>query len=288
MKLQNFIQAGLKTQIRLWALFSKQRAGNKAFKIFCTPFGKTNYATTAVLQTAETLQLTCNGTPLRGYRWNKGASKKLLIAHGFRSHTQRFDHLIPPLIKRGYEIIAFDAPAHGLSGGKQINAIDYTDTIQVVTGVYGPFDAYLAHSFGGLAVVLSVAAQPQNENKKIVLFAPATDAQALANTFLKAMAVTDPFIQKHFYNNVTRLSDGKALNWFSMERCLPLIKSQILWIQDAADPVIPVQEAVAIRKRQHPNIEFVFTDGLGHSGIYRDAALLNKVYAFLATETQNH
>lgn len=168
MKLQNFIKAGLKTQISLLALFSKRKAGNKAFNIFCTPFGKTTYAATAVLQSAEALQMTCNGMLLRGYRWNKGAPEKLLIAHGFRSHTQRFEHLIPHLIERNYEIVAFDAPAHGLSAGKRINAIDYTKAISLITSRYGPFDVYVAHSFGGLAVVLSVVAeQAQNENKKL-------------------------------------------------------------------------------------------------------------------------
>ncbi|MBZ4191764.1 alpha/beta hydrolase [Niabella beijingensis] len=280
MKLQNFIKELLKTRIRLLALVSKEKAGNSAFRIFCTPLGKARYAITPILRSAENLSLSFNQVPLKGYRWNNGAGKKVLIAHGFRSHTQRFEHLIPLLTAKGYEVLAFDAPAHGLSGGKQINAIDYTTLVAHLTVRYGPFDAYIGHSFGGLAVALAVSELPGNAALKMVLFAPAADTEGLAAGFLKQMEVTDPAVRLHFYNNVERLS-GKTLSWFSIKRCLPHLKSAVLWIHDEEDRITPVKEAREIRDLHPSNIRFIFTQGLGHSSIYRDTAVLQQVAEFL-------
>ncbi|MGJ7032567.1 alpha/beta hydrolase [Niabella hirudinis] len=280
MKLQNFIKELYKARIRLLALVSKKRAGDAAFRIFCTPIGKGNYALSPLLQSAVQLTLQFGQYRLKGYCWNEGAKQKLLIAHGFRSHTQRFEHLVPGLIEKGYEVVAFDAPAHGHSSGKQINAVDYTQLVAVLTREYGPFSAYIGHSFGGLAVALAVSELPQPAAVKMVLFAPAADTGGLATVFFKQMAIGDREIQRHFYNNVIRLS-GKELSWFTIKRCLPALKSEILWIHDQEDPITPVKEALEIQELAPPNIRFIFTKGLGHSKIYRDATVLKKVIDFL-------
>ncbi|MCF3107918.1 alpha/beta hydrolase [Niabella sp. CC-SYL272] len=280
MKLQNFIKELYKTRIRLLALVSKKRAGNNAFRLFCTPLGKAGYALSPLLQSAEQLSLFYRQQHLKGYRWNKGGTRKLLIAHGFRSHVQRFEHLVPLLIEKGYEITAFDAPAHGRSGGKQINAVDYMQLVTGLTEQYGPFDSYIGHSFGGLAVALAVSEQPRNASVKMVLFAPAADTTGLAATFLQQMAITDPEIRQHFFNNVSRLS-GKDLSWFTIKRCLPQLNSTVLWIHDKDDRITPVAEAYEIQELAPPQIRFIFTEGLGHSKIYRDPVVLEKVAGFL-------
>ncbi|WP_018628259.1 alpha/beta hydrolase [Niabella aurantiaca] len=281
MKLQNFIKELFKVRIRLLALVSKERAGNTTFRIFCTPLGKAGYSLTPVLRSAEQLAHTFQGQQLKGYRWNNGAGRKLLIAHGFRSHTQRFEHLIPLLVEKGYEVVAFDAPAHGLSSGRQINAVDYTRLISELTVQYGPFDAYIGHSFGGLAIALATAELPENASVKIVLFAPAADTAGLATVFLKEMQVTDPGVRQHFYNNVVRIS-GRGLDWFTIRRCLPALKSAVLWIHDTQDPVTPVSEALEIQRLAPSNIRFIFTEGLGHSRVYRNESVLKEVAGFLS------
>jgi alpha-beta hydrolase superfamily lysophospholipase len=58
------------------------------------------------------------------------------------------------LVKKGYEVIAFDAPAHGDSSGKTANAFQYRDAIKAVYEKFGPMHSFIAHSFGGLALSL--------------------------------------------------------------------------------------------------------------------------------------
>lgn len=280
MKLQNFIKGAFKTRLKLLSVVSKKRAGDAAFTIFCTPIGKGSYSLTPILQSAQKINLDVNGNTLKGYRWNKNAGKKILIAHGFRSHTQRFEHLITLLTEKGYEIIAFDAPAHGMSGGKQINAVDYTKLVEVLNKKFGNFNAYIGHSFGGLATALAVSEIPNNENIKLVLFAPASNTVRLAEIFFKEMGIENNRVKEHFFNNVTRLS-GKDLTWFSIRRCVKQLKGPVLWIHDETDKVTPVSDALEIKELNQPNMKFVLTKGLGHSKIYRNPEVIKTVMDFL-------
>ena len=67
-----------------------------------------------------------------------------------------FEHYVQPLLEKGYEVLAFDAPAHGQSGGTTITAMVYRDMIIHIHDHYGPVDSYMAHSMGGLALALAM------------------------------------------------------------------------------------------------------------------------------------
>ena len=80
-----------------------------------------------------------------------------------------------PLENKGYEVLAFDAPAHGDSEGSTVNAIEYSEMIKKVIELYGPVEAFIAHSFGGIAISLALEQIPHDANTKIVFIAPATE-----------------------------------------------------------------------------------------------------------------
>ena len=73
---------------------------------------------------------------------------------------------LTPLIKKGYEVLAFDAPAHGESTGKTINAVVYKDLVLIFGSSYGPIDSFVTHSFGGLALVLALEEIPHAASHK--------------------------------------------------------------------------------------------------------------------------
>ncbi len=81
--------------------------------------------------------------------------QKILIAHGFSSYSYKFEKYVQPLLKDGFEVVAFDAPAHGLSEGKMINALIYKRFLQLLEEKHGPINGFIAHSLGGLAVACS-------------------------------------------------------------------------------------------------------------------------------------
>jgi alpha-beta hydrolase superfamily lysophospholipase len=77
------------------------------------------------------LSFEIKGLTIRGFRWvpEKPNGKKIMIVHGFRSYSYKFEKYILALKKEGFEVVAFDAPAHGTSDGKLINAYIYKQSL---------------------------------------------------------------------------------------------------------------------------------------------------------------
>src|SRR5215212_1427487 len=124
---QRLVLKYVQTKLKLLSSLSKRKAAEKAFQLFCTPQHRNKKKLPPVFEKAEKLQFLFEGNMVRGYRWNHPSDKKLLILHGFESSVVNFDRYINPLIKKGYEVLAFDAPAHGRSTGKTFNALLYKE-----------------------------------------------------------------------------------------------------------------------------------------------------------------
>ena len=153
MKLAQKIAIGfIRAKLNILALISKQKAAEAAMKIFSTPFRKSKKQMPPVFHKGEKLEFKLEEDTIVGHRWNAGQQKKVLIVHGFESSSKNFDRYIMPLVKKGCEVLAFDAPAHGGSGGKEVNLLTYVQMLHEIHNLYGPFHGYLSHSFGGLAI----------------------------------------------------------------------------------------------------------------------------------------
>lgn len=123
MKLSQKLVVGyFRTKLNLLSVLSKKMAAKSAFNLFCTPLRKSRAKTPPLFAQAEPLQFFINDHTIRGYRWNHPSYKKALIVHGFESSSKNFDRYVNALIKKEYEVLVFDAPAHGRSSGKKNNA----------------------------------------------------------------------------------------------------------------------------------------------------------------------
>lgn len=282
MKLQQLAQSYYIGRIKTLSLVSKRKSAKYAFDIFCWPFTRMKYEhTTGYLKKAEQLQVEFDRLRLTGYRWNKGGSPKVYIAHGFRSSAANFTHFAKRFVEKGYEVVAFDAPGHGMSEGKRITAIIYKRFIEQVNKLYGPFDGYVCHSFGGLAVSFVVAEIAENESIKIALIAPASDTKALAEVFFSQMKIADKKVQQYFLEEIEALGKNK-IEWFTIKRALETINGKVLWVHDEDDKVTPVKDAHIVQQMNFANVEFVFTNGLGHRKIYRDGRVVEQIVDFFA------
>lgn len=59
----------------------------------------------------------------------------VLVLHGYYDHVGIFDHVIEHLLSRGFDVIAFDLPGHGLSGGEPASIGDFSEYQQVFATV---------------------------------------------------------------------------------------------------------------------------------------------------------
>jgi pimeloyl-ACP methyl ester carboxylesterase len=277
---QKIAVAYIRTKFRLLAVVSKKKAAEKAFELFCTPQFRNVKELPAVFKEAEKLKFKFQDYTISGYRWNKGGRRKALIVHGFESSVINFDKYINPLIKKGYEVLGFDAPAHGRSSGKRINAIIFRDFIKYVCQEYGPVQSFIAHSFGGLAICLALAETKHDEDSRIALVAPATETKTALDQFFQFIRLDDAGVRKEFEEIITQLS-GHSVSWFSVQRTLKKIKAKILWLHDKDDRITPLKDVLKIKEENHLNIQFVITKGLGHRRIYRDAKVGKAIVSFV-------
>ncbi|MFT3702474.1 MAG: alpha/beta hydrolase [Agriterribacter sp.] len=258
---------------------SPQRAAQEAFRIFCTPQKKKAPAESAVSKKAEVLSLKVNDIQIRGYRWNHPSAQKILIIHGFESTARNFEGFITPLINKEYETVAFDAPAHGQSEGKQIVLPLYIATIKAIYHAYGPFDAYMAHSLGGMALAHFLQSTPHTAQTKAVLIAPATEIIAVMDRFFQLLGLNDKV--RLAFNQLSTEITGISPEQASINSIIKNIHANILWLHDTDDDVTPWSDAEKIKEAGFSNIEFVVSSGLGHRRIYRDPETVNRIIHFL-------
>ena len=116
----------VRTKFKVLSKLSKKKAAEQAFDLFVTPQSRVRKSPSIIIKKAEQLSLDHLGLKTYGYRWNhKQGQQKVLILHGHESSAVNFDHFVLPLAKKGYEVVAFDAPAHGksaLSPGKRVSS----------------------------------------------------------------------------------------------------------------------------------------------------------------------
>ncbi|HTD93448.1 MAG TPA: alpha/beta fold hydrolase [Chitinophagaceae bacterium] len=270
----------IRTKFKLLAAVSKSKAAREAFELFCTPQFRNINKPDRIFATAEQLEFRFRDYRIAGYRWNKGGDRKVLIVHGYESSASNFGTLVGSLISKGYEVLAFDAPAHGRSSGKSINALVYRDLIKHIHMEFGPVKSYIAHSFGGLAVALALAETPHDESYRVALIAPAAETKTALDHFFHLIRLDDAAVRKEFEKIIVEIS-GHGTDWFSIDRTLQSIEARVLWIQDEDDNVTPVRDAWKVNKKNYSNIKFVFTSGLGHRRIYRDPEVGKTIVGFI-------
>ncbi|HEU4469952.1 MAG TPA: alpha/beta fold hydrolase [Flavisolibacter sp.] len=264
----------IRTKFKLLSSISKRKAAQAAFRLFTTPQARNRKKLPPVFEKAEKLHFSFEGDTVRGYRWSNpaGDGKKALILHGFESSVINFDRYVKPLIKKGYEVLAFDAPAHGRSSGKRINVLIYKKMIIHINKVYGPVNSFIAHSLGGLSLCLALEEMEHDEQCRIALIAPATETVRAIDNFFGFLRL-DQGVRREFDSLINTLG-GHPPDWYSVTRAAKNIRAQVLFLQDKDDNMTPFSDVLPLMGKNHPNFRFVISEGLGHRRIYRD----NKVY----------
>ena len=215
-----------RAKLNLLSVVSKKKAAESAFNLFCTPLRKSKVKFPPVFQKGESLQFNLDGYTIHGYRWNHPSGKKALIVHGFESSSKNFDRYIAALIKKNYEVLVFDAPAHGKSSGQRITLPLYLATIRKIHELYGPIDGYIGHSFGGLVLSHFLETVQHNDSLKVVFIAPATETVTSINTFFKFLQL-DNGVRKEFDKLIFNKS-GYGPDHYSIRRTMKEIKASVL------------------------------------------------------------
>ena len=243
------------------AFFSEKSAAEKAFTLFCTPRkGKVLPLQQEFLESAKHDTVELGGMSLQTYRW-KGEKERVLLLHGWESNTFRWRNLIGLLRQEGFDIVAFDAPAHGKSGGEILNVPLYAECTDHMINKFKP-NYIVAHSVGGMTAVFHQYQYRTNKVDKLVsIGAPSELPEIMAHyqDMLKfndrVMKALDGYFQRHFGFGIQDFSTSKFASDLSVKGLL---------IHDELDKVAPVSSSEKVHA-SWSNSQFIKTRGLGHS-----------------------
>ena len=212
------------------------------------------------------------------YQYAK-SSKKILLVHGWSGRGTQLFKIADELIKEGYSIVSFDAPAHGKSPGKSTIMSDFIETILETERQFGPFDAAVGHSLGGMSLLNAV--------KKGL----AINHLAIIGSGDIVTDILDDFVAKLELNPIisTQLrlyfekKYGVEMDSYSGYKSAMDITIPVLVVHDKNDPEVPVSAGINIHKHLK-NGELFLTEGLGHRKILGNHLVIEKVIKFIKTD----
>ena len=263
---------------KLLQFFSTTLATNFALKIFRTPPKfKIPEREEMMRESAKKEIITIPSINKEIMVYEYGYSKqKVLLVHGWAGRGTQLYEIADKLLENRMMVISFDAPAHGLSQGDTTNLIEYVEAINYINEIYGPFEAAIGHSFGGVTLLPSLSNNPFL--KKLVIIGIECSFNSVIDNFVKKLELKQKVAAK-IKSHLNSLFK-KDIESVSPCETIKTIKIPTLILHDTQDLDVDVSNAYKIRQNT-PNGELLVTNGLGHRRILRDSKVINRIIDFL-------
>jgi pimeloyl-ACP methyl ester carboxylesterase len=207
------------------------------------------------------------------YRWGK-ADRRILLVHGWGGKAAQFFSFVGPLLDNGFQVVAFDAPAHGASSGLFASGPAFARAARVIADGTGPFHGIVAHCLGAAGSTIALAQGLSVE--RVVFLAPAAFIEPLLEQFIRLRQIPEPIageLRKRF-----------AVRYSTEIVSVPLMAEKflvpVLIFHDPEDRDLAFSHGEAIA-RAWPGAELVTASGVGHWRIMRDRSVIGRTIKFL-------
>jgi alpha-beta hydrolase superfamily lysophospholipase len=208
------------------------------------------------------------------YTW-EGNETVILLLHGWESNASRWEKLLPYLRASGSTIIAIDAPAHGLSSGKEFNIPQYASYVDIIVQKFKP-KYLIGHSLGAKSCLYYQATYQNQGVEKIVILGSPSDFTIILNNYINMLSLNTKIasgLAAFYFDNF-----NITLKNFAAKHFATVITSKGFIAHDRHDTVVLFQEGQKIADAWKDAI-FIETSGLGHS--MQDENLYEKICQFL-------
>ena len=262
--------------INLLGFLFPQKASSLAFAFFSQPREgrlKRNKLP-KILQEPESKTFQYNNHHFQAYIWD-GNENVILLVHGWESNASRWENLLPYLKNSGSTVIAIDAPAHGLSSGKEFSIPQYAEFIHKTVETFKP-QYLIGHSIGGKTCLYYQYKYPNDSVQKIVTLGAPSDFKVLLNNYISLLSLNAKIakdLENKYINDYKQKIEDFSAQYFASK-----ISIKGLIAHDKNDPVVSFSEGKKIAGAWK-NSQFIETKDLGHS--MHDDKLYQEVYTFL-------
>lgn len=263
----------MRTAFRTVGAVAPSVAARWAENLFCTPPPRRD-GDEAFMATGTRFTIASQGQQLVGWTWGQGPT--VMLAHGWGSRASRLGALARALAEAGFQVVAYDAPAHGESTGRWASLPEFARALRNVAERVGPVDGLVGHSLGGAA--MAMAMRQGLAARRVVLLAPPADVRIFSDLFARSLAIS-PAVQETMHRNLERRLRivWDELHIPTIVRSLP---AAALVIHDRDDTDVPLAHGEEI-VGAWAGSRLATTAGLGHRALLRDPAVIRWAVEFL-------
>jgi pimeloyl-ACP methyl ester carboxylesterase len=263
---------------KLLQFFSRDLTTRLAAKIFATPFKITPPERELMMrQSAKSNLLSIDNIKKKIMVYTYGYSKrKILLVHGWSGRGTQLYNIADKVLENKMMVISFDGPAHGLSSGKSTSIIEFIICIRQLEKKYGPFDAAIGHSFGGMALLNAVSQGLKIDN--LVIIGADNSIDEIIKSEVKKYSLK-PIIGEKLVKLLNKQL-GVNIKDYSSENASKNVDTPTLVINDSEDKYVDVSSAFAIRQNLKYG-ELLMTNGLGHHKILKDPTIIQRIIDFI-------
>ncbi len=259
------------------AFFSPDAAAHRALRTFSkVRKGRIQPAQEEFLNTSDSVAEEIAGHRIQSYRWS-GPGPKVLLIHGWESNSHRWKNLIGFLKDAGFEVIAFDAPAHGRSSGRHFNVPLYAECVDFFVQKYRP-ETLIGHSVGGMTALYHAYAYPNDIVQKIVTIGAPSEFREIMSNYQKLLGFNDRVLEA--MDRLFHQKFGYHIKEFSAVRFVQNNQKKGLLLHDKQDLLAPYHASERVHEAWQNSI-LVSTEGLGHS-MHQDS-VSQRILEFLKT-----
>jgi pimeloyl-ACP methyl ester carboxylesterase len=216
------------------------------------------------------------GKEIQLYHYGK-SEKKILLVHGWSGRGTQLAKIADELVKNGYSILSFDAPAHGKSSGNTTIMTEFIASILEIEKKFGPFAFAIGHSLGGMSI-LNAVKQKLSINKAIII-GSGDLIQDILNDFVIKLKLKPEIalkMKEHFEKKF-----GEAMETYSTSFAAQSVDIPVLVIHDQHDHEISVKAAHNIHRNLKNGTLFI-TENLGHRKILGDSNVIETILKFIS------
>lgn len=213
----------------------------------------------------------------RATLWGDSNAPLIFLCHGWESRGTHFHVIIRALLAQKFQVIGWNAPAHGASPGSKTEIISMTLALveDLASQKLKPA-AFIGHSMGG--AIIGLLHKYIKLPKILVFISAPTNIRTVFNKYFATIRLS-PKAQELMLDKLNALSQHSIdsislINSDLYKDRLPLV------IHDKNDKEVPFSEFTNLQKIW-PIGEFHATQGLGHKRILHDEALAKTIAAYV-------
>jgi pimeloyl-ACP methyl ester carboxylesterase len=248
-----------------------QKAAKRAVWAFSTPPRLPAPEPTTGLAPAKSF----SSEGLRLLTWGEKSHKKVLLVHGWGLQAASMQTFVPSFLAKGYQVIAFDAMAHGDSPGARATGADFARSILSLSEEFAGFDAVVGHSVGGAAA--SMAMGKGASIKRAALLAPAYLPEIVDN-FAKLVDLTDE-VKAIFVEQLAIEARWALADWHDYNLAAQ-VSQPVMIFHDPDDRQVSI-----IHSRRYidtaPSAVLLEVPGAGHNSILAKEDIIKQIVEFV-------